>query len=112
MKYTADTSRSFRTAILAVLTSGDRWPQPVIYAYDIDGVMMFAACNHPAMPSDALPWMFVEGDSFCDLTGDHEADSHGIECNMFEDAVNDTLTEIRFSEMFSNDYFSRLTTSN
>jgi hypothetical protein len=85
------TSRAtFRDAVLAVLTADSAsWPQPVIYAEDIDGEMRFDACNAPAMPSDAILWLAVEGDSFGDLTGDHEADADAIEDNMFEDAVND-----------------------
>jgi hypothetical protein len=41
------------------------------------------------MPSDAILWINVEGDSFGDLTGDHQSDADAIEANMFEDAVND-----------------------
>jgi hypothetical protein len=90
MKTTNESRASFRAAILAVLTTESAsWPQPVIYAEDIDGEMRFDACNAPAMPSGAIPWMFIAADSFGDLTGDHEADADAIEDNMFEDAVND-----------------------
>jgi hypothetical protein len=100
MKTTTSTNRSFRAAVLAALsTDSATWPQPVIYAQEIDGEMIFDACNAPAMPQDAIPWMHVESDSFGDLTGDHEADSHAIECNMFDQAANDTLDELDRREM-------------
>ena len=103
MKTTPDTSRSFQAAILNVLsTESDRWPQPVIYAEEVDGEMRFDACNAPAMPSDAIAWMHVEEDSFGDLTGDHEADANGIALNMYEQAVNDTLDEIDRRAGFTN----------
>jgi hypothetical protein len=90
MKTTNESRASFRAAVLAVLTADSAsWPQPVIYAEDIDGEMRFDASNAPAMPSDAILWLAVEGDSFGDLTGDHEADADAIEDNMFENAVND-----------------------
>jgi hypothetical protein len=89
---TNESRKTFRAAILAVLTTdSDTWPRPVIYAEHIAGdKYRFDSCNAPAMPSDAIPWMFVEPDSFGDLTGDHEADADGIELNMFEHAINDT----------------------
>ena len=103
MKTTTETASSFETAILAALsTDPARWPQPVIYAEEIDGEMRFDACNAPAMPSDAIIWMFVEGDSFGDLTGDHESDAGGIAVNLYEQAVNDTLDEIERQEKFTN----------
>lgn len=103
MKITTETASSFQSAILAVLsTDPARWPQPVIYAEEIDGEMRFDACNAPAMPSDAIPWMFVEGDSFGDLTGDHESDAGGITVNLYEQAINDTLDEIERQEKFAN----------
>lgn len=103
MTTTTTTASSFQSAILAVLaTDSARWPQPVIYAEEINGEMSFDACNAPAMPSDAIPWMFVEGDSFGELTGDHEADAAGIAANMYEQAVNDTLEEIERAEKFAN----------
>ena len=88
---TNESRQSFRLAILAVLkTDSATWPQPVIYAEHIESdKYRFDACNAPAMPSDAIPWLFVEGDSFGELSGNHEADSHAIEDNMFEAAVND-----------------------
>jgi hypothetical protein len=88
---TTESSRTFRNAVLAVLsTDSDRWPQPVIYAEHVEGdKYRFDACNSPAMPSDAILWINVEGDSFGDLTGDHQSDADAIEANMFEDAVND-----------------------
>lgn len=90
MKTTTATRRSFNAAILAVLsTESDRWPQPVIYAEESGADMIFGACNAPATPADAIVWLNVEGDSFGELTGDHQADADGIECNMFDDAVND-----------------------
>jgi hypothetical protein len=92
MKSTTATRRSFNAALVSVLsTDSDRWPQPVIYAQDIDGEMTFDACNLPAMPSDAIPWLNVEGDSFGELTGNHQADADGIEANSFEQAVNDVI---------------------
>ena len=95
-KMTTHQSRlSFRNAVFAAIsTDSDRWPQPVIYAEQVEGdKYRFDACNAPAMPSGAIPWMFVEGDSFGDLTGDHESDADGIEDNMFELAVNDVNDE-------------------
>ena len=92
MKSTTATRRSFNAALVSVLsTDSDRWPQPVIYAQDIDGEMTFDACNAPAVPSDAIVWLNVEGDSFGELTGNHQADADGIEANSFEDAVNDVI---------------------
>jgi hypothetical protein len=88
---TNESRASFRNAILAVLNA-DRasWPQPVIYAENVEGdKFIFGACNDPAMPSDAIPWMQCEEDSFGDLTGDNEADADSIEDNLFELAVND-----------------------
>lgn len=94
MKSTNATRRSFNAALVSTLsTDSDRWPQPVIYAEDIAGEMIFSACNAPAMPSDAIVWLHVEGDSFGDLTGDHQADANGIEANSFELAVNDVLED-------------------
>ena len=91
MTTTIATRTSFRSAILAVLECDSAsWPQPVIYAQDIDGAMIFDACNAPAMPSDAIPWMYIEADSFGDLSGNNEDDAAGIDLNMFEAAVNDT----------------------
>lgn len=88
---TNQSRQSFRAAILAVLgTDSSTWPEPVIYAEHVEGdKYRFDACNAPAMPSCAIPWMFVAADSFGDLTGDHEADADSIEDNMFENAVND-----------------------
>lgn len=95
MKTTPQTASTFQTAVLAVLsTDPDRWPQPVIYAEEIDGEMRFDASNEPAMPADAIPWLYVQGDSFGDLTGDHDSDACGIAVNMYETAVGDTLDEI------------------
>lgn len=103
MKTTTTTASSFQSAILAVLsTDSASWPQPVIYAEEIDGEMKFDAANAPAMPSDAIPWLYVEADSFGDLSGDHEADAGGIAVNMYEQAVNDTLDEIERLEKFAN----------
>lgn len=103
MKTTTQTATSFQSAILAVLTTeSDRWPQPVIYAEEIDGEMRFDACNAPAMPNDAILWMAVEGDSFGELTGDYETDAGGIATNMYEQAVNDTLDEIERRAEFAN----------
>lgn len=103
MKTTTATSTSFQTAIFAVLsTASDCWPQPVIYAEEIDGEMRFDACNAPAMPSDATPWMFVQADSFGDLTGDHESDARGICSNLYEQAVNDIRDEIERQDEFTN----------
>jgi hypothetical protein len=91
MKTTNESRASFRAAVIAVLTADSAsWPQPVIYAEHVEGdKYRFDACNAPAMPSDAILWLAVEGDSFGDLKGDHEADADAIEDNMFEDAVND-----------------------
>ena len=90
MKITNATRSSFNRAVLAVLsTSSDRWPQPVIYAEDINGDMVFGACNAPATPADAIVWINVEGDSFGELTGDHQSDADGIEANCYEGAVSD-----------------------
>ena len=88
---TTESSRTFRQAVLKVLTTeSDRWPQPVIYAEHVEGdKYRFDACNAPAMPADAVAWLYVESDSFGDLTGDNDADADGIEANMFEQAVND-----------------------
>ena len=89
---TANESRkTFRGAVLAVLiTDRDTWPEPVIYAEHIEGdKYRFDACNAPAMPSAAIPWLFVSPDSFGDLSGDADADADSIEANMFEAAVND-----------------------
>ena len=87
---TNESRRTFRNAILAVLTTDtDTWPQPVIYAEHVEGdKYRFDACNAPAMPSDAIPWLYIESDSFGDLSGDDEADADAIESNMFEDAIN------------------------
>lgn len=90
MKTTESTRLSFNAAVRAVLaTESDRWPQPVIYAEEINGVMTFGACNAPATPSGAIVWLNVEGDSFGELTGDHQADADGIESNCYEEAVSD-----------------------
>ena len=103
MKTTTDTAASFQSAILAVLsTESDRWPQPVIYAEEIDGEMRFDASNAPAVPSDAIAWLYVEGDSFGCLTGDHESDAGGIAANMYEQAVSDTLDEVDRRAEFAN----------
>ena len=92
MTTTPKTANSFQSAILEVLsTDSDRWPQPVIYAEEIEGEMVFDACNAPAMPYDAIAWLYVQGDSFGDLSGDHEADAAGISVNVYEQAVNDIL---------------------
>lgn len=87
----SESSRTFRTAVLAVLsTESETWDQPVIYAEHVEGdKYRFDACNAPAMPEDAIVWLYVEADSFGELSGDHEADADGIEANMFEQAVND-----------------------
>jgi hypothetical protein len=89
---TATKSReTFRNAVLAILdTDSNDWKNPVIYAQNVDGdKYLFDSCNAIAMPSDAIPWLYVEADSFGDLTGDHETDAAGIELNMFEQAIND-----------------------
>lgn len=102
MKTSTDTRRSFRNAILAVLsTDRDTWPEPVIYAeaaqvegpYPVESEIRFHACNAPAMPTngDAVVWLYVEADTFGDLTGCAEIDAHGIELNMFEQAINDVI---------------------
>lgn len=103
MQTTTTTASSFQSAVLAVLaTDSDRWPQPVIYAEEIDGEMRFGACNQPALSGDEIVWLYVDGDSFGELTGDHEADAVGIALNMYEQAVNDTLDEIERAEKFAN----------
>jgi hypothetical protein len=92
MKTTQATRRSFNAAVLAVLSSDrDSWPSPVIYAEEVDGEMRFGACNQPALGGDEIVWLCVEGDSFGDLTGDHQADADGIEANCYDQAVSDTL---------------------
>lgn len=102
MSINTDTRGSFRNAVLAVLsTDRGTWPNPVIYAeaaqiegpYPVESEIRFHACNAPAMPTDcdALPWLYVEADSFGDLTGDHEADALGIEINMYEQAIDDVI---------------------
>ena len=88
---TNESSRTFRNAVLAVLSAdSDTWPQPVIYAEWVEGdKYRFDACNAGAMPSNAVVWLYVGADSFGELTGDHQADADAIEANMFESAVND-----------------------
>lgn len=92
MKTTEATRRSFNAAIVAVLsTESDRWPEPVIYAEEINGEMIFGACNKPALGGEGIVWLQVEGDSFGELSGDHQTDADGIEAKSYEDAVNDIL---------------------
>lgn len=88
---TTQSSQSFRNAVLAALsTNSETWPQPLIFAEQVEGdKFRFGACNAPEMPSEAVAWLYVESDSFGDLTGDHESDADSIEANMFEQAVND-----------------------
>lgn len=103
MKITTDTASSFQSAIFdAISTDSARWPQPVIYAEEIAGEMRFGACNQPALSGDEIVWLHVDGDSFGELTGDHEADAGGIATNMYEQAVNDTLDEIALRAEESN----------
>jgi hypothetical protein len=95
MKTTPQTASSFQSAVLAILsTDSESWPQPVIYAEDVEGEMVFGACNAPALGGDEIVWMYVQADSFGELTGDHESDASGIAVNLYEQAVNDTLDEI------------------
>jgi len=94
MTTTTETVTSFQKAILAVLsTDNSTWPQPVIYAEEINGEMNFGACNAPAMPDDAIAWVYVQSDTFGELTGNHEYDAGGIAANMYEQAVSDILDE-------------------
>jgi hypothetical protein len=92
---TTESRRTFRNAVLAVLsTDSETWPDPVIYAEHIQGDQYrFDACNAAAMPSDAIAWLYVEADSFGELTGDSESDADAIEDNMFEDALNEVNDE-------------------
>ena len=92
---TTESRRTFRNAVLAVLsTDSETWPDPVIYAEHIQGDQYrFDACNAAAMPSDAIAWLYVEADSFGELTGDTESDADAIEDNMFEAALNEVNDE-------------------
>jgi len=95
MNATDSTRRSFNAAVKTVLESNrSEWPQPVIYAEERAGEMIFAACNAPALGGEEIVWMYVESDSFGDLSGDAQSDADGIEANNYEQAVSDIEDEI------------------
>lgn len=103
MNVSFNTRKSFKTAIRTILeTSYDRWPDPAIYAENINGEMIFDSSNLPAMPNGATLWMVVQPDSFGELSGNPEDDSLGIEINCFDQAVID-IQQIHENQ---NDYYS------
>jgi hypothetical protein len=81
---------SFRDAILALLkASPHAWPQPVIYAVTADGgAYRFDVCNAPAMPKDAIPWIYPEPGSFGSTGMDLAGEADFITDTMFEAAIN------------------------
>lgn len=92
MNITENTRKSFNAALVAVLTAdSDSWPQPVIYADCKAAEICFGACNRPAMPEDAVVWMYVEPDAFGELSGCAQDDADGIEANMYDQAVLDII---------------------
>lgn len=97
MKATQNTRDTFTAAIYATLTHLDTWRESVIYAEDVGGVMTFDAAPRALMPKGAVPWLYVEPDSFGDLDDDLQAIAEEVCFNMFEDAVQDTLYAIAIS---------------